>query len=178
MEKRLRKNEQLEKLGQVMLVDDEGKPEVMECSQARALAQERGLDLVEIGPGQTPPVCKIMNHGAHAYREAKRQSAAQKTGRDQELKEMRFRAATGEGDFDTKVRQLHGFLAKGHKVKVSIRFRGREIAHSGQGFEMIQKVALAVEEVGQLEAAARMEGRQIVTMFSPGKGKKKAALPV
>lgn len=174
MEKRLRKNEQITRVAQVMLVEDDAKPEVISFEAAMERAVERSLDLVEIGPNQVPPVCKIMDFGAHLYQEAKKLSQSQKKGREQEVKEMRFRPATDDGDFNTKSKQLKGFLEKGHKVKVTIRFKGREIAHAQMGFEMIQRVSQMVEEAGQLESPAKMEGRQLVTMFAPAKGKKKS----
>ena len=173
MEKRFRKNEQITRVAQVMLVEEGQKPQVMGLEQALSLAYERELDLVEIGPNQSPPVCKIMDFGAHLYQESKKLAQSQKKGREQEVKEMRFRPATDEGDFNTKSKQLRAFLEKGHKVKVTIRFRGREIAHSRIGFEMIQRVSQVVEEAGQLESPAKMEGRQLVTIFAPSKGKRK-----
>lgn len=167
MEKKFNKNEQI-RAPEVLLVGVEGaKPELMSLESALSRAYDQDLDLVEIGPNQTPPVCKAMDFGAYLYQESKKRHESQKSGRERELKEMRLRPATDEGDFATKSRQLKEFLESGHKVKLSIRFRGREIAFSKQGFAQIERMRESVGEAGKLESPPRMDGRQIVCLFAP-----------
>lgn len=167
MEKRFRKNEQIwVRGGRVMLVGGD-KPEVVSIGEAKARAEEQDLDLVEIGPNQDPPVCKIMDYGAFLYHEAKKQQEQQRGAKQRELKEMRLSPRTDDGDFETKARQMLGFLEHGHKVKVSMRFRGREITHPELGLQMFNKLAQELAVAGQMETAPKMEGRQMMALFSP-----------
>ena len=167
MEKRQhRRNEQITGAS-VLLIKDGGKPEPTALREALAWAWDRELDLVEIAVNNGMSVCKAMDYGAFKYHESKRQQENSKKNRDCEIKEMRFRPVTDEGDFQTKLRQMSGFLEKGHKVKVAIRFKGREVTHANIGFEMMGKIAASLSEIAKAEYREKLEGRQLVGMFSP-----------
>lgn len=166
MDKKFNRNGEI-RATQVMLVSDGAKPEVMTLNQALDLAYEQDLDLVEINPNQDPPVCKVMDYGAFLYKEAKRQHENQKNSREQEVKEIRLRPVTDEGDVKTKVRQIQKFLEEGHKVRMVMRFKGREITFNKLGFELIERMQQLVGEVAKVEANPKMEGRQIVCILAP-----------
>ena len=130
-------------------------------------AEELGLDLVEISPHANPPVCKIMDYGRYKYEQSKKKHEQKKKQTVVHIKEIKMRAATDEHDFQTKLRHVKRFLEDGNKVKISIRFRGREMAHTDLGRERMQKVADEVKELGQVEAFPKMEGRQLFMMLAP-----------
>ncbi|MCC5988664.1 MAG: translation initiation factor IF-3 [Pararhodobacter sp.] len=132
-----------------------------------ALAEEAGLDLVEISPNAVPPVCKIMDFGKFKYEQQKRESEARKKQKVIEVKEVKFRPGTDTHDYDVKMRNVLRFLEGGDKVKVTLRFRGREMAHQQLGVELLQRVAADVAEVGKVENMPRLEGRQMVMMIGP-----------
>jgi translation initiation factor IF-3 len=131
------------------------------------LAQEAGLDLVEISPTATPPVCKIMDVGKWKYEQQKRESEARKKQKIIEIKEIKFRPGTDTHDYDVKMRSVMKFLGEGDKVKVTLRFRGREMAHQELGLDLLNRVAADVAEVGKVENMPRLEGRQMVMMIGP-----------
>jgi len=145
----------------------------MPTHQALAMAQERGLDLVEISPRAFPPVCRIMDYGKYKYEEAKKKQQARKRASTVETKEIKFRPNTDEGDYNIKLRNLIKFLGEGDKTKVTLRFRGREMAHQEIGMRLIERVRADLEEYGVVEQFPKMEGRQMVMVLSP-KAKKKA----
>jgi len=130
-------------------------------------AEELGLDLVEISPHANPPVCKIMDYGRYKYERSKKKHEQKKKQTVVLIKEIKMRAATDEHDFQTKLRHIKRFLGEGNKVKITIRFRGREMAHIDLGRDRMQKVAEEVKELGQVEAFPKMEGRQLFMMLSP-----------
>ena len=155
-----------------MLVQGEGKPILVRTSEALSSAYDQSLDLVEIAVNNGLPVCKVMDYGAHLYHESKKQQENAKRNREQEVKEMRFRPVTDDADFETKVRQMSSFLEKGHKVKVAIRFKGREIAHAEAGFQMMGKIVETLTEHAKADVQNKIDGRQIVALFSPLQKKK------
>ena len=131
------------------------------------MAEEAGLDLVEISPNATPPVCKIMDFGKFKYEQQKRESEARKKQKIIEVKEIKFRPGTDTHDYEVKMRSVLKFLEGGDKVKITLRFRGREMAHQNLGRELLERVAEDVKEVGKVENMPKMEGRQMIMMIGP-----------
>ncbi|MDQ7080303.1 MAG: translation initiation factor IF-3 [Paracoccaceae bacterium] len=131
------------------------------------LAEEFGLDLVEISPNANPPVCKVMDYGKFKYEQQKRESEARKKQKTIEVKEVKFRPNTDTHDYNVKLRNVIRFLENGDKVKVTMRFRGREMAHQNLGLEMLKRVAADVEELGKVENMPKMEGRQMIMVIGP-----------
>ena len=137
--------------------------------KAMILAEEAGLDLVEISPNATPPVAKIMDFGKFKYEQQKKESEARKKQKIIEIKEIKFRPNTDTHDYDVKMRSVMKFLEGGDKVKVTLRFRGREMAHAELGRKLLERVAEDVTDLGKIEAIPRLEGRQMVMMINPVK---------
>ena len=145
---------------------------IVSIDEARAAASEAKLDLVMIAPEAEPPVCKIMDYGKHIFDLKKQKVANKKKQHKQTVKEIKFRPGTEEGDYQVKLRNLIRFLNDGDKAKVSLRFRGRELAHQHLGLELVQRIGRDLEEYGTVEQEPKMEGRQIVMVLSPAKKKK------
>ncbi len=131
------------------------------------MAAEAGLDLVEISPNAKPPVCKIMDFGKYKYEQQKRESEARKKQKTIEVKEVKFRPNTDSHDYDVKMRNVLKFLENGDKVKVTLRFRGREMAHQDLGRELLNRVAADVADFGKVENMPKVEGRQMIMMIGP-----------
>ena len=131
------------------------------------MAQEAGLDLVEISPNAVPPVCKVMDLGKFKYEQQKREAEARKKQKIIEIKEIKFRPGTDTHDYDVKMRSVMKFLGEGDKVKVTLRFRGREMAHQDLGLELLNRVRDDVGEAGKVESMPKLEGRQMVMMIAP-----------
>jgi translation initiation factor IF-3 len=142
---------------------------VVHPAKAMDMALEAGLDLVEISPNADPPVCKIMDFGKFKYEQQKRESEARKKQKTIEVKEVKFRPNTDTHDYDVKMRNVVRFLEGGDKVKVTLRFRGREMAHQNLGRDLLERVAADVEGLGKVENMPKMEGRQMVMMIGPAK---------
>jgi translation initiation factor IF-3 len=142
---------------------------VVTPSRAMQLAEEAGLDLVEISPNATPPVCKIMDFGKFKYETQKKEAEARKKQKIIEIKEVKFRPNTDTHDYEVKMRNVIRFLEDGDKVKVTLRFRGREMAHQDLGRVLLDRVAEDVKELGKIESMPRVEGRQMVMMIGPAK---------
>nr|WP_255553622.1 translation initiation factor IF-3 [Maritimibacter sp. DP1N21-5] len=140
---------------------------VVSPQEAMRMAEEAGLDLVEISPNATPPVCKIMDFGKFKYEQQKRESEARKKQKIIEVKEVKFRPNTDTHDYDVKMRSVFKFLENGDKVKVTLRFRGREMAHQNLGRDLLERVAEDVKEIGKVENMPKLEGRQMVMMIGP-----------
>jgi translation initiation factor IF-3 len=142
---------------------------VVTPARAMQMAEEAGLDLVEISPNAEPPVCKIMDFGKFKYEQQKREAEARKKQHIIEIKEIKFRPGTDKHDYDVKMRSVLKFLGEGDKVKVTLRFRGREMAHQQLGLELLNRVAddVIAEEAGKVESFPRLEGRQMVMMIGP-----------
>ena len=140
---------------------------IMSASEALRLAEERDLDLVKISPQAKPPVCKIMDNGKYRFDMAKREKEARKNQRVVDIKEVRLSVNIDTHDFDTKVGHAKRFIAGGDKVKVSIRFRGREMAHTNLGIEIMERFAQACADTAAVEKAAKLEGRQMLMFLAP-----------
>lgn len=132
-----------------------------------ALAEEAGLDLVEISPNAVPPVCKIMDLGKFKYEQQKREAEARKKQKTIDVKEVKFRPGTDDHDYNVKMRSVMRFLEDGDKVKVTLRFRGREMAHQNLGMELLHRVRDEVGDAGKVESMPKLEGRQMVMMIAP-----------
>jgi translation initiation factor IF-3 len=154
----------------VRLIDAEGEPVgIVSVAEALRLAEEADLDLVEIAPLAEPPVCRIMDIGKFKYAESKKQHEAKLKQKQVQIKEVKFRPGTDEGDYSIKLRNLIKFLADGDKTKITLRFRGREIAHQQIGMLLMERVRQDLLEHGIVEQFPKMEGRQMVMMLSPKK---------
>jgi translation initiation factor IF-3 len=140
---------------------------VVTPARAMDLAAQAGLDLVEISPNAAPPVCKIMDFGKFKYEQQKRESEARKKQKIIEIKEVKFRPGTDVHDYQVKMRNVLKFLENGDKVKVTLRFRGREMAHQDLGRQLLERVAVDVKEIGKVESMPKMEGRQMIMMVGP-----------
>ena len=144
---------------------------IVSLAQARARAEASGLDLVLIADQSEPVVCKIMDYGKHVFEAKKQKNAQKKKQRRTQLKEMKFRPGTEEGDYQVKLRNLVRFLENGDKAKVTLRFRGREMAHQEIGMELLKRVEADLAELGSVEQFPKMEGRQMTMVISPKKRK-------
>jgi len=133
------------------------------------MAQDAGLDLVEIQPTAEPPVCRIMDFGKFKFEQQKKAAAARKKSKQVEIKELKFRPTTDVGDYNIKLRNMVRFLEEGDKVKVNIRFRGREMSHQELGIELARRIQNDISETGVVDQFPRMEGRQMTMMISPRK---------
>lgn len=141
----------------------------MSLQEALDAAKAATLDLVAIAPEAEPVVCKIMDYGKHLFELKKSKAAAKKKQKQQQIKEMKFRPGTEEGDYKVKLRNLIRFLEGGDKAKVSLRYRGREMAHQELGMEMMQRIEKDLEELGAVEQRPKMEGRQLTMVIAPKK---------
>ena len=130
-------------------------------------AQKAGLDLVEISPDAEPPVCKILDYGKFKYQEPKKAAEARKNQKIVEIKEIKMRPSIDDHDYDVKMRAITRFFEEGDKVKVTLRFRGREMAHQELGYQLLQKVKLALLDISKVESEPRLEGRQMVMVLAP-----------
>ena len=137
-----------------------------------AAAQAAKMDLVEISADAQPPVCKVMDYGKHLFELKKQQTAQRKKQKQTQVKEMKFRPGTDEGDYQIKLRNLVRFLEGGDKAKVTLRYRGREMAHQELGIEMLKRIVKDLEELGQVEQFPKMEGRQLTMVIAPLSKKK------
>jgi len=131
------------------------------------MAEEAELDLVEIVPNAEPPVCRVMNYGKYVFEQTKKKHAAKKKQKQIQIKEVKFRPGTEEGDYQVKLRNLTRFLNNGDKVKVTLRFRGREMVHQELGTKMLERVEADTQELGVVEQFPKMEGRQMVMLLAP-----------
>ncbi len=141
----------------------------MAIRQALALSEEAGLDLVEIAPNGEPPVCRIMDYGKFRFEQAKKASIAKKKQKNIQVKEIKFRPGTEEADYQVKMRNIRRFLEDGDKVKLTLRFRGREMAHKELGLAMLERIEAELSEDIAVEQRPRLEGRQMVMLIAPKK---------
>ncbi len=142
---------------------------IVSTRQAMSMAEEEDIDLVEISPNATPPVCKLMDFGKFKYEQSKKRDEAKKKQKQVQIKEIKFRPGTDDGDYNIKMRNIQRFLAEGDKVKITLRFRGREMAHQQLGAQLLKRVQEDLVEVGAVEQFPKMEGRQMVMMVAPKK---------
>lgn len=157
---------------EVRLIGAEGEQiGIVSIQEALAAAEEARLDLVEISPDAEPPVCRVMDYGKHIFEKKKQQAAARKNQKQIQIKEIKFRPGTEEGDYKVKLRNLIKFLCDGDKAKVSLRFRGREMAHQELGMELLKRVEADLIEYGTVEQHPKMEGRQLMMVLAPKKKK-------
>lgn len=152
------------------MIDAEGNQlGVVSTHEARRISEESGFDLVEVSPDAKPPVCRIMNFGKYAYQQNKRKAAAKKKQKQVQLKEVKFRPVTEEGDYQVKMRNIIRFLSSGDKAKITLRFRGREMAHPEIGMNLLERIITDLAEEGIVEQRPKMEGRQMVMVIGPKK---------
>jgi len=140
---------------------------VVSTREAISMAADAGLDLVEVSPNATPPVCKILDFGKFKYEEQKRKNEARKKQKVIEVKEIKLRPGIDTHDYDVKMRSIHRFLEEGDKVKVTMRFRGREMAHQELGAKVLDRVKMDLDAIAKVESAPKMEGRQMIMVISP-----------
>ncbi|MFK7914733.1 MAG: translation initiation factor IF-3 [Pseudomonadales bacterium] len=145
---------------------------IVSKEQALEEARKSGLDLVLIAPEAEPPVAKVMDYGKHLFELKKTKAAQRKKQKQTQVKEMKFRPGTEDGDYNIKLRNLKRFLEDGDKAKVSLRFRGREVAHPELGMQLMERVENDLKDWGTVESAAKFEGRQVIMVIAPRKGKK------
>jgi len=161
---------------EVRLVDPDGNQlGIKVLPEALAIARQMDLDLVEVAPLANPPVCRIMDYGKFKFDEAQRQKESRRKASNVGIKEMKYRPKIGQGDFDTKTRQVQRFLAEGHKVKVTIMFRGREVFHPELGKRILDRIAEQVEGTARVETEARLDGRNMVMVLAPDKRARQSA---
>ena len=152
------------------MIDQDGEQVgVVAIQQALEMAEAAALDLVEISPNAEPPVCRIMNYGKFLYEKSKTAKEQKKKQKVVQVKEIKFRPGTDEGDYQVKLRSLIRFLEDGDKAKITVRFRGREMAHQQLGAQLLERVKEDLAEVAQIESFPKMEGRQMVMMIAPKK---------
>lgn len=152
----------------VRVIDENGENlGVMYTREAIEQAADVGLDLVEVSPNADPPVCKFLDVGKYRYEAQKKANAARKSQKTQEIKEIKMRPNIDDHDYDVKMRAMHRFIEEGDKVKVTLRFRGRELSHQQLGMNLLRRVQEDIAEVAKVEAYPRMEGRQMLMVVSP-----------
>ena len=153
---------------EVQLIDDTGQNRgVMPFFDAMRIAEDAGLDLVEISPNATPPVCKILDYGKYRFLEQKKAAEARKKQKTVEVKEIKLRPGIDDHDYDVKMKAMRGFFEEGNKVKVTLRFRGREMAHQDLGLKVLDRVKADVGEIAKVEMEPNFEGRQVVMVMAP-----------
>ncbi|MGU3495040.1 translation initiation factor IF-3 [Xanthobacteraceae bacterium A53D] len=156
------------RIREVQLIDQDGQNRgVLATRDAILLAQEAGLDLVEISPNSSPPVCKILDFGRFKYQNQKKASEARKKQKIVEVKEIKLRPGIDTHDYDVKMRAMLRFFEEGDKVKVTLRFRGREMAHQDIGYKLLQKLKEEVSTIAKVEAEPMLEGRQMIMILAP-----------
>lgn len=155
---------------EVRLIDDEGEQlGVVSTREAIRMSEEAGLDLVEVSPEAKPPVCRIMDYGKFKFQMSKRKAAAKKKQKQIQIKEVKLRPATEEGDYQVKQRNIVKFLEQGDKAKITVRFRGREMSHPELGMELLKRMMAELAEISTVEQFPKFEGRQIVMVLGPKK---------
>jgi len=142
---------------------------VVAIGAAQQHAMDAEMDLVEVSPNAEPPVCRVMDYGKFIFEENKKRQSAKKKQKQIQVKEVKFRPGTDEGDYNVKLRNLTRFLSDGDKAKVTLRFRGREMAHQELGMKLLKRIQVDLMEVGQVEQFPKMEGRQMVMVLAPKK---------
>src|SRR3954467_12161826 len=163
-----RANRDIRGVRDVQLIDDAGQNRgVVPFFDALKVAEEAGLDLVEISPNATPPVCKILDYGKFRFLEQKKAAEARKRQKIVEVKEIKLRPGIDDHDYDVKMKAVRRFFEEGDKVKVTLRFRGRELAHQDLGFRLLERVRDETAAIAKMETAPSMEGRQMVMILAP-----------
>jgi translation initiation factor IF-3 len=161
---------------EVRLVSAEGEQiGIKPLPEALSIARAADLDLVEVAPQANPPVCRIMDYGKFKYEAAQRAKESRRKTTQISIKEMKYRVKIGKGDFDTKTKKVEHFLGEGHKVKITIMFRGREVAHPELGMKILDNVAVQVQDLAKVEAAPKLDGRNMIMVLAPDKRAQAAA---
>jgi translation initiation factor IF-3 len=163
-----RANRDIRGVREVQLIDDTGQNRgVMAFFDALRIAEDAGLDLVEISPNATPPVCKILDYGKFRFLEQKKAAEARKKQKTVEVKEIKLRPGIDDHDYDVKMKAMKGFFEEGNKVKITLRFRGREMAHQDLGLKVLDRVKADVGDLAKVEQEPNFEGRQVVMVLAP-----------
>jgi translation initiation factor IF-3 len=163
-----RANRDIRGVREVQLIDDTGQNRgVMAFFDAMRVAEEAGLDLVEIAPNSTPPVCKILDYGKYRFLEQKKAAEARKKQKTVEVKEIKLRPGIDDHDYDVKMKAMKSFFEEGNKVKITLRFRGREMAHTDIGMKVLDRVRSDVADLAKVEMEPNFEGRQVVMVLAP-----------
>jgi translation initiation factor IF-3 len=163
-----RANRDIRGVREVQLIDDTGQNRgVMAFFDALRVAEEAGLDLVEIAPNSTPPVCKILDYGKYRFLEQKKAAEARKKQKTVEVKEIKLRPGIDDHDYDVKMKAMKSFFEEGNKVKITLRFRGREMAHTDIGMRVLDRVRSDVSDLAKVEMEPNFEGRQVVMVLAP-----------
>ena len=167
--KRVRRNEEIDAT-EVRVIDSNGEQRgVLPLNEGIEIAKGEGLDLVEVSPTADPPVCRIMDFGKYLFEQNKKSQAAKRKQKQVHVKEIKFRPGTDEGDYQIKLRKLVAFLENGDKTKVTLRFRGREMAHKELGAQLLSRVRDDLDEYAIVEQMPQLEGRQMIMVMSPKK---------
>jgi translation initiation factor IF-3 len=163
-----RANRDIRGVREVQLIDDTGQNRgVMPFFDAMRIAEDAGLDLVEISPNATPPVCKILDYGKFRFLEQKKAAEARKKQKTVEVKEIKLRPGIDDHDYDVKMKAMKSFFEEGNKVKITLRFRGREMAHQSLGLKVLDRVKADVGDIAKVEMEPNFEGRQVVMVLAP-----------
>ena len=168
-EKRARRNGEITSPKVRVIGPDNQQIGIMFTREAIQYAEENGMDLVEVSPTAEPPVCRVMDFGKYLFEVNKKQQVARKKQKQIQVKEVKFRPTTDEGDYQIKLRNLTRFLTEGDKAKVTLRYRGRELLHQDIGVEILERIKKDLEEVGMIEQFPRLEGKQMVMIIGPKK---------
>ncbi|MEE4283253.1 MAG: translation initiation factor IF-3 [Pseudomonadales bacterium] len=165
-------NEEIRSSNVRLVAADGSQRGVVSREEALAEARASGLDLVLVASEAEPPVCKVMDYGKHLFELKKTKAAQRKKQKQIQVKEIKFRPGTEEGDYQVKLRNLRRFLEEGDKAKISLRFRGREVVHPEIGMELMKRIAGDLDDLGQVESEPKFEGRQVIMVLQPRKNKK------
>ncbi len=150
-----------------MIDEDGGQLGILPIKEAIEMAKGKGLDVVEVSPNTEPPVCKILDHGKYLFEQKKKSQGAKKKQKTIQVKEIKFRPLIEIGDYEVKVNKIRDFIDQGNKVKISLRYRGREMRHVELGHDLLKRVLTDIEEISSVEQEVQFEGRQLITVVAP-----------
>ena len=150
-----------------MIDEDGGQLGILPIKEAIEMAKGKGLDVVEVSPNTEPPVCKILDHGKYLFEQKKKNQGAKKKQKTIQVKEIKFRPLIEKGDYEVKVNRIKDFIGQGNKVKISLRYRGREMRHVELGHDLIKRVLTDIEQISSVEQELQFEGRQLITVVAP-----------
>ena len=150
-----------------MIDEDGGQLGILPIKEAIEMAKGKGLDVVEVSPNTEPPVCKILDHGKYLFEQKKKSQGAKKKQKTIQVKEIKFRPLIEIGDYEVKVNKIRDFIDQGNKVKISLRYRGREMRHVELGHDLLERVLTDIEEISSVEQEVQFEGRQLITVVAP-----------
>ncbi|HAH67672.1 MAG TPA: translation initiation factor IF-3 [Gammaproteobacteria bacterium] len=165
--KRIRKNSQI-RASEIRLIDEDGSQlGILPIEEAIEMAAGKGLDVVEVSPNTEPPVCKILDYGKYLFEQKKKTQGAKKKQKTIQVKEIKFRPLIEKGDYEVKVSKIRDFIEQGNKVKISLRYRGREMRHVELGHDLLKRVLTDIEGISSVEQEVQFEGRQLITVVAP-----------